>query len=79
MSKAIVVIIDDEAAAFLEQQGVNDPSAYVNNLLETEKDRISREKPSSNDRHETRQEIIRSTPDASGYPELKQNFQDQKS
>jgi hypothetical protein len=76
MQNTFVIIIDDESSAFLADQGVADPAPYVAKLIQQEKERQEREGLyAGSERAGTNaQDLSNRTPDASGYPQMKQAF-----
>ncbi|HEY9686251.1 MAG TPA: hypothetical protein V6C52_04675 [Coleofasciculaceae cyanobacterium] len=65
-----VVIVDDQVASYIEQQGITDTNAYMNRLL---RDEMQCQLAHPEGRKPNR--LVESTPDTSGYPEMQGNFQ----
>lgn len=61
------IIVDDEVAAYIEQEGIRNTNAYMNSLLQRAKQRQQAGKRPI-------QNLSSNTPDTSGYPEMKGHF-----
>lgn len=72
MQNTFVIILDDDAAAYLDRIGVTEPNTYLNELLRKEKAR--QERTGSPGRNAAR--VAEDAPDTSGYPEMKGSFRD---
>ena len=66
-SNTLTINVDADVATYIEQQGITDTNAYINQLLKAEQERQkngSAQKEGAGDY----------SPDASGYPNLKEHF-----
>jgi hypothetical protein len=63
----LTINVDADVAAYIEQQGITDINAYINQLLKAEQDR---QKSGDTNKSQTGDYA----PDASGYPNMKGHF-----
>lgn len=68
------IIVDEEVAAYIEQQGIVDINDYMNRLLEQEKQRQQTMGNQGQPAEISVSELDRGTPDTSGYPEMQGHF-----
>jgi len=70
-----VVVLSERSSAFLDQQGVTNAGLYIRELLIREK---QRQDATGADKRPRKEEYVDNlnefAPDASGYPNLKDNF-----
>lgn len=69
------IALNEEASLYLEQQGVTEPNEYINQLIKEEQKRQNASGPGEVDQPPPEaQELLNSTPDASGYPKQEKHF-----
>lgn len=68
-ANTFVVIVDEDVAAYIDQQGITDTNGYMLMLLREE---MERRQGKMDARYSA--EIITRTPDTSGYPEMQARY-----
>lgn len=69
------IALSEEASLYLDQQGITEPNEYINQLIREEQKRQNASGPGEVDQPPPEaQELLNSTPDASGYPRQEKHF-----